>query len=77
MRMENQHAFWGERKNEQKRKKVDEKRILAKSSLIPHHQKNPITAHSASQKVGRPVVERTVDAVPRGYDSRIWMVSIA
>ena len=52
MRTENEHTFWGWRINEQKWEKADEKRILAKSSLSPRHQKNPITTHSASQKVG-------------------------
>ena len=66
MRTENEHTFWGEEKTS----KNGKKRMLAKPSLIPHHQKNPITAHSASQKVGRPlrVADRAVDAVPKGYD---------
>ena len=33
--------FDGEQKIDQNGKKADEKRILAKSSLIPHHQKKP------------------------------------
>ena len=55
---------------EEKTSKNGKKRMLAKPSLISQHQKNPIIAHSASQKVGRSlrVAERAVDAVPRGYD---------